>query len=649
MTEWMIILGIMLHALSGVPGLVCRRLGDGGQSISAGMAVSGSVVGMAGALGSLWFPSATISLIRVDGIAVIFLLPIFLISALGGVYGLGYWSQEKHPRNGRKLRLFYGLVAAGLGGVAVAANSILLMFAWEVMALSAFFLITTEDEDGSVRAAGLLYMIVTHFSTLCLFALVALMWSVTGSFALGPLAAGAVSPGVKTALFWLAVVAFGLKAGLMPLHIWLPSAHSMAPSHVSALMSGVLIKIGIYGLVRVLSWLPGVPPLWWAGVLLGAGAVSGIVGVVLALGQHDLKRLLAYHSIENIGIIVMGLGLAMAGTSLNCPAWVALGLGGALLHVWNHGIFKALLFFSAGSAIQAVHTREMERLGGLARLMPWTAFCFAVGAAAICGLPPLNGFISELLIYLGAFRTLGIGQAVSWPAAAMVAPALALIGGLAVACFVKAFGVVFLGEARSDDAKGVSEAGPAMIGPLLVLAGCCAVIGVVPWLVAPVIDAGIKSWTDGLIPGVPSLGGVAPLGLISLGAASLVLLIGLVAVLFRLRVKRGCVASGSTWGCGYLAPTARMQYTASSFAQIIGALFSWVQRPQLHGPGELAVFPGKSAYRGHILDLVLDTTVKPAYRAGAKFLSSFKFLQAGKIHAYLFYIVVFLIALLLWR
>lgn len=649
MTEWMVIAGILLHSLSGVPGLVWRRSGDAGQGISVVLGVVGSVMGMAGAVGSLWYPATVAGFIRIDGLAVIFLLPIFLISALGGIYGIEYWRQADHPHNGRGLRLFYGLMTAGLAGVVVAAHTMLFMLAWEIMALSAFFLITTEDEDRFVRGAGLLYLVVTHFSTLCLFAMFALLWNATGGFALGPLAAGAVSPGVKTALFWLAVAAFGCKAGLMPLHIWLPSAHSQAPSHVSAMMSGVLIKIGIYGLVRMLSWLPGVPPLWWAGVLVGAGAVSGVAGVVMALGQHDLKRLLAYHSIENIGIIVMGLGLAVAGHALHCPVWVALGLGGALLHVWNHGIFKALLFFSAGSAIHAVHTREMERLGGLARLMPWTAFCFAVGAAAICGLPPLNGFISELLIYIGAFRTLGVGQPAAWPAAAMVAPALALIGALAVACFVKAFGVVFLGEARTDAARNVREAGPVMIVPLLVLVACCFVIGGFPWLVAPVLDAGIQSWSAGAIADVPRLGTVAPLGLISLGVMALVILIGLMALILRLRIRGGKVATGNTWGCGYPAPTARMQYTASSFAQMIGSLFTWVQQPRLHGPGDLPVFPGTSAFRGHILDLVLDSTVRPAFRAGAKFLLKFRFLQAGKIHAYLFYIVVFLIVLLLWR
>src|ERR1051326_8733645 len=231
------------------------------------------------------------------------------------------------------------------------------------MALGAFFLVTTEDEDPAVREAGWIYLIATHTATLSLFALFALLRSATGSYELTALPDD-VAPHVATAIFLLAVIGFGFKAGLMPLHIWLPGAHAMAPSHVSALMSGVLIKIGIYGLVRVCSLLSH-PPLWWGALLLAVGTVSGVLGVVFAIGQHDLKRLLAYHSVENIGIITMGLGLAMVGRSLQRADCVALGLAGALLHVWNHGLFKSVLFLSAGAVIHATHTREIDRLGGL--------------------------------------------------------------------------------------------------------------------------------------------------------------------------------------------------------------------------------------------------------------------------------------------
>ena len=648
MSEWLVIAGIACHALSGVPGLFVRHDPSAGQRLAVVLAVVGSVFGIIGSLAALWDPVQLIPFMRLDAIAAIFLIPIFLVSALGSVYGLEYWAQADHPENGRKLRAFYGFVTAGLAGVAVAANSILFMFAWEVMALSAFFLVATEDDKREVREAGLLYLVVTHFSTLCLFALFAIWYVATGSFALAALPPGTVTPTVATVLFVLLVIAFGFKAGLMPFHIWLPSAHAMAPSHVSALMSGVLIKIGIYGLVRMVSWLPD-PPVWWGGSLLALGTLSGVLGVVFALGQHDLKRLLAYHSIENIGIIVMGLGLALVGRSLNVKAWIVLGLAGALLHVWNHGLFKALLFLSAGSVIHSTHTRTIDQLGGLAAKMPRTALFFAMGAVAICGLPPLNGFVSELLIYLGLFRTLGIGAEPSWGVAAFAAAMLALIGALAVACFVKAFGAVFLGAARSDSALHAHESGRAMTGPMLVLATCCLVIGLMPWAVGPMLGKGVAAWMPDSVVGFPPLGTLAPLGWISVAGFTLVgLLMGLGAI-YTVRVSRSRVAAAGTWDCGYAAPTPNMQYTASSFAQMLGSFFVWVLRPQINASGKQAVFPGRTHFHSHVMDLVLDEVLRPAYQIVVRLSSWLHFFQAGNIHAYLSYIVIFLIVLLLWR
>ena len=647
MSEWLIFLGIGCHAVSGVPGLFRRRDSDAGQKLAVVLGLIGSVLGVVGAVVSLWQPPVTNPVIKIDAISVIFLLPIFLIPALGGVYGLTYWKQAEHIHNGQKLRLFYGLVTAALAGVTIAANSILFLVAWEIMALSAFFLITTEDEDRAVSEAGWLYLVATHTATLCLFALFALLRNVTGSFALVALPDG-LGAGVATAMFLLAIIGFGLKAGVMPLHIWLPGAHAMAPSHVSALMSGVLIKIGIYGLVRISSLLPH-PPLWWGGLLLVAGTISGVLGVVFAIGQHDLKRLLAYHSVENIGIITMGLGLAMVGRSLHRADCVALGLAGALLHVWNHGLFKSVLFFSAGAVIHATHTREIDRLGGLARAMPRTALCFAIGAVAICGLPPLNGFVSELLIYLGLFRSLGIGHETGWAGSAFAPPALALIGALALACFVKAFGAVFLGVARSEPARQAREADANMTGPMLVLVGCCLLIGLAPLLVAPLFEQGVYAWSPDLATGAVSLVMLAPLRWVSVAGLALIVLIAVAGVLLSLRLRHCGTASSGTWDCGYAAPTARMQYTSSSFAQMLVGCFVWVLRPRVHAPGEQPLFSRATQFRSHVPDIVLDGALRPSFRFGAKITSSFRFLQAGNIHAYLFYIVVFLILLLLWR
>ena len=460
MSEQLVLAGAIIAAVSGLPGLFFGRNSLSGQFLTTLLAVLGAAVGLGG-VGWYWatgesrpivlpwaIPGAEFD-IAMDGLSAIFLVPVFLVSLLGNVYGLGYWKQTEHPQNGRKLRLFYGLLTAGMALVVVARNGILFLFAWEIMALAAFFLVTTEDDKQEVRETGWVYLVATHVATMCLFALFALMRAAGGSFKLAPLAAGTLTPGIATAIFILAIVGFGVKAGIMPLHVWLPSAHAIAPSHVSALMSGVIIKMGIYGLVRVTSWLPD-PPLAWGAILLALGAISGILGVAFAIGQHDLKRLLAYHSIENIGIIVMGLGLALIGRSLDRPEWVILGLSGCLLHVWNHATFKALLFFAAGSVIHAAGTRDIDHLGGLAKTMPRTAFCFLVGAVAICGLPPLNGFVSEFFIYLGSFGTFVNKTPPSFAVAGFGAAALALIGALAVACFVKVYGAVFLGTARLE-------------------------------------------------------------------------------------------------------------------------------------------------------------------------------------------------------
>jgi hydrogenase-4 component B len=659
MSEAAVLAGVAILGLSGVPGLFLSRQSNTGQWVSILLAVAGASLGLVG-VGLDWWsgegwqdarpwsvPGAEFA-VALDGISAIFLVPVFLIALLGSVYGLGYWKQTEHPENGRKLRLFYGILAAGMGLLLVARNAVLFLAGWEVMALAAFFLVTTEDHEADVRQTGWIYLVATHVATLCLFAVFALLRAASGSFALTPLREDAVSPELATAIFALALAGFGVKAGIMPLHVWLPSSHAIAPSHVSAIMSGVIIKMGVYGIIRVTSLLPR-PPVEWGGVVLALGVVSGVLGVAFAIGQHDLKRLLAYHSIENIGIIVIGIGLALLGRSLGRADWVVLGLGGALLHVWNHALFKALLFLSAGSVIHAVHTREIDRLGGLAKAMPLTAVSFCVGAVAICGLPPLNGFVSEFLIYLGLFRTLGDGPGPSVLGAAFAAPALALIGALAAACFVKVFGAVFLGVGRSEDARAAHEAGPAMTGPMAVLVAGCFLIGLAPGLIAPVLERGTADWAPELRPMTPGLIALAPLAWVS--AMGALLLVGtlLGGLLLWARLRHTLVATGATWGCGYAAPSSRMQYTSSSFAQILVGLFGWALRPRWHQPEDLPLFPVKTRFHSEVPDPVLDEAVLPTLRLGAWLATRLRVFQQGSVQTYLLYIFAALVALLLWR
>ncbi len=659
MSEMLILIGIALVAISGLPGLSWKRHSTTGQWVTTSLMVLGASVGLGG-VGAFWAAGnsqpvvLTWSLpvgefnVAVDGLSAIFLLPIFLISLLGSVYGLGYWKQTDHPQNGRKLRLFYGTLTAGMALLVIAHNGILFLFGWEVMALSAFFLVTTEDQEKEAREAGWIYLVAAHAATLCLFALFALLYAASGSFALVPLAQDSLTSGMATAIFVLSLIGFGLKAGIMPLHIWLPSSHAIAPSHVSAIMSGVIIKMGIYGLVRITSLLPN-PPLDWGISLLLLGVVSGVLGVAFAIGQHDMKRLLAYHSIENIGIIVMGLGLALIGRSLGRSDLIILGLSGCLLHVWNHALFKALLFFSAGSVIHAARTREIDHLGGLAKEMPWTALCFLIGAVAICGLPPLNGFVSEFLIYLGLFNTLGTKEGTSFASAAIAAPALALIGALAVTCFVKVYGAVFLGSARSEHARHAHESSASMIGPMGVLVACCVLIGLAPLLIVPILGQGVSAWASDLKEAGLRLSTLAPLGWLTVMGLLLIATLLLGGVVLWLRLRHSVVERGVTWGCGYAAPTPRMQYTSSSFAQMLVGLFGWVLRPRAHKPEEQPLFPQKAAFRSEVPDTVLDDAVLPVFHLGAWLFSWVRVLQQGSVQAYLLYIFIALIALLLWR
>ncbi len=648
-----------LASISGLPGLILDRHSQWGQWSATGLMICASVLGLSGVVDSLQSgQEVLLSLpegfmggglkLGIDALSAFFLIPILVMGGLGPVYGLGYWSQSEHTANGQRVSLFWGLLIAGMVILVVARHAMLFLLGWEVMALAAFFLITAEDHLPEVRWAGWIYLIAAHAGTLALFAVFGLMRTTVGTFDLIPIPFEAASLGLLTTIFFLALVGFGLKAGIMPLHFWLPTAHANAPSHVSAIMSGVVIKMGIYGLVRITGLLPQ-PPVAWGAVLLMLGAVSGVLGVAFAIGQHDLKRLLAYHSVENIGIILMGLGLAMVGRSLGQVSWIVLGMAGCLLHVWNHSLFKSLLFLGAGSVLHACQTREIDRLGGLAKQMPWTSALFLVGAVAICGLPPLNGFVSEFFLYLGLLRTTGILGDASWAGAALAVPVLATIGALAVACFVKVFGTVFLGESRSSFTHDAQEATVSMIWPMVFLAVCCILIGLVPFALTGPIANAISAWTtesNGMGEVLPSL---APLSMVSGLAIVLWALVGSAMVLFFWNHPLTNIPKAGTWDCGYAQPTARMQYTASSFAQMLVGHLRWPLKPKIHEPRIQGLFPPPSRFESHVDDLVLEGQLLPLVRFLQRCLIWFRDLQPGLTQHYVLYILVAVIALLMWN
>ncbi|MHB1192442.1 MAG: proton-conducting transporter transmembrane domain-containing protein [Longimicrobiales bacterium] len=577
--------------------------------------------------------------LSLDAISAVFLVPIGVLGALGAVYATRYWPEAEHPHGHRLVRGAWGVLVAGMSLVVLAGNGLVFLMAWEVMAVSAFFLVATEHERSEVRDAAYVFLAASHAATLLLWVLFARVASATGTFGFAPLPAG----GAATVTVLIGLVGFGLKAGVMPLHVWLPGAHSAAPSHVSALMSGVLLKVGIYGIVRTTA-LMAHPPLALAGLVILVGALSALGGVAFALAQHDIKRLLAYHSIENIGIIVLGIGLALLGRTLGRPEWVVLGLAGALLHVWNHAFFKGLLFLAAGAVIHATGTRTIDRLGGLARSMPATASLFLVGAVAISGLPPLNGFVSELLVYLGLFRAALPGGSMF---AAFAAPALAMVGALAVACFVKVFGMVFLGTPRTPDAERAHEPPAAMLWPMGILAALCVLIGLAPALVAPALDRAVAAFvaTTGGAERPPTVGSLVPFGwLTALG-------LGLVAATLLLAGSRWrelrATADTDTWGCAYAGGSPRVQYTASSFADTLVGILSGFLRPTRHLPDVSGVFPGHARLDVHVDDLVLEGALRPSLTRAGALLARMRVLQGGHVNLYIFIILLAALALLL--
>lgn len=648
----LLIFALTLTVVSGLPGLVMSRTSRWSQRIAAGFMSIGALAGLIGAWSALHvpvhatasfpWPAMGNSLLGIDALSAFFLVPIFLMGGLGSIYSLGYWPQRRHPRDSKRLHLFWGGLVAGMALLVLSKHAVAFLLGWEVMALSAFFLVSLEDQRRECRKAGLTYLVAAHIGTLTLFGFFVFWRWATGSYTLQPIAGDALSLGVMNGLFFLALLGFGLKAGFMPLHFWLPGAHTQAPSHVSAMLSGVVLKMGIYGILRILSLLPN-PPVFWGGALLVLGVASGLMGVVFALGQHDLKRLLAYHSVENIGIILMGMGLAMMGRSLGRPEWVALGMAGCLLHVWNHSFFKSLLFLGAGAVVHATGTREIDRLGGLAKSMPWTATLFLVGSVAICGLPPLNGFVSEWLVFLGLLQA-GMTRGASGALAMVGAPLLAMVGALAVACFVKVYGTMFLGTARTSAAVQAQEVPFSMRGPMIVLAAVCVLIGLVPVLVAPILDAVLANIAGARDVRQLRLTSLAPLEII--GAMSALLLLCILSLWLALFMKDRVRRFAITWDCGYACSTSRMQYTASSFARTIVAMFGWILRPRGQQPQLQGAFPAPATLQSHVDEVVLDRFIVPGFHVLEQWFGWFRRFQQGLTQHYILYILITVILML---
>ncbi|MFI5379488.1 MAG: proton-conducting transporter membrane subunit [Tepidisphaerales bacterium] len=636
-----------------------------GAAVALGVLLGGSAPPLHVALPPM-FPFAKMSL-SVDGLSAFFLLVVSLVAAAAAIYGPRYLgSHAKAPLvQVLALNVFVGCMAL----VCCAGDALTFLLAWEGMTLASYVLVVCDTESQENTRAGLLYLVMAHAGTGALLVVFLMLSNSAQAFDFASLRAAArgLNGSTRTTLFMLALTGFGAKAGVVPLHVWLPKAHPAAPSHVSAIMSGVMLKVALYGVFRfgfdVLAPADGPLPASWGWTVIILGCVSAVIGVLLALQQHDLKRLLAYHSVENVGIILIGLGMAMLLWHRPGSGPLAtLALAAALLHTLNHAAFKGLLFLAAGSVISRTHVRNMEEFGGLARRMPWTAWLFLLGAVAISGLPPLNGFVSEWM----TFQALVLGGArfggASGLLAGVAASSLALTGGLAAACFAKAFGVTFLGRPRSTHAEQATESPGSMIAGMLLLAGACVALGLAPGYAMRLLDRPTAELLGGL--GVSAVvtargplvlsAGVAPQAFeatsISVtGAALLFALLAAAVWVLRGRLRAISCRLAPTWTCG-MTPSSRFDYTATAFAKPLRLVFAALYRPRraiTREHGESAYVPTRIGYSGEVVDVaetVFYHRLQRGITAGAHAIRAY---STGRIHGYIGFVLVTLVAALL--
>ncbi len=645
------ILSMALICCGGLAALVFWRQFLFMKTIAVGFISIGCALGLIDALTKLLQPGPyAVSLkylnqfslsFQIDGLSAFFLVSIYTVSLLAAIYSFHYLNDAQKALRSAVSYLFFALLIASMALVVTAANLITFMLSWEIMSLSSFFLVIYDYESAENRRAGYLYFVFSHVGAMFILVAFGIFYGNTGSFLF---TSGSTMPdSAKLAILILAFVGFGSKAGVFPFHVWLPHAHPAAPSHISAVMSGVMIKTGIYGIVRLYASLGLHTPLFGE-IVLAAGMISGILGVVYALGQHDIKRLLAYHSVENIGIILIGIGIGMLGVSFGNPIMAVLGFAGGLLHVLNHSIFKSLLFMGAGVVIQKTGTRTIDVLGGVLKNMKITGITFLVGSLAISGLPPFNGFVSEFFIYLGGFRGAALDRT-AFVMSIMAIVSLALIGGLALACFTKVFGVVFQGEPRHANAIAGDEKGPTMLIPMLVLAGLCFIIGVFPrlfiYLALKAIP--ISGLGYGHVPMEPFMTMTANITL----AATVFFVI--LAGIFALRLvlyKDKTIGSAGTWGCGFTQPTAKMQYTGTSYAASILAFFRPAAPLQEDHPAISGRFPAKTHYHSHVDDIAELHMMRVVVSPVLWLFDRLRWIQHGDIHLYIGYILLAIVVLL---
>jgi hydrogenase-4 component B len=579
---------------------------------------------------------------RVDGLSAWFILLTNFTFLTGILYGRQY--MKKYAGQGANLSLHYIsyiLNYLAITGIYFVQHGLAFICVWEVMALSAFILVIFEHGRMETLKAGINYLIQSHISIIFLTLGFIWVYSSTGSFDFSAISQYSFSESKETGLllFLAFFIGFAIKAGFVPFHTWLPKAHPAAPSHISGVMSGVIIKTGIYGILRMLMLIHE-NYLILGYIILVFSVITGIYGVMLAIVQHNLKKLLAYHSIENIGIIGIGIGIGALGTGLDYPLMAFAGYAGALMHTLNHSLFKSMLFYSAGNIYQSTHSVNIERMGGLIKKMPRTALMFLLASLAICGLPPFNGFISEFLIYTGLYGALGTSSN-STIIIILSISGLALIGGLALFCFTKAFGIIFLGTPRHTFEHQVTEAVPQALLPKYMIAVLIMFIGLMPQLFIRLLQNPVREFAGLSIPGdydhLTEL-----MQNVSISIWIMILMVGIIYLIRKAVTAPKIVTKGSTWGCGYTVASPSLQYTASSFVRSYAKIIKPLVQTNKSKDEIREIIPLPMEAETHFHDKLEAGLIDWPVKNLRRFLGRFRFLQNGSVQFYVLYGVVFI-------
>lgn len=631
---------------------ICNTLGPVGI-------IAGCLTGFCAALSGAWSTPLTAvlpwglplgnGLLGIDPLSRLFLLPIFglgAVCAFSGSVAMRHYPPDEHNMGAHWF--FFALLILSLALVCTARDSVFFLLSWEVMSVSPFFLIEFNDEDAQVRDASWVYLVAAHLGAVCLLAVFALLWRETGSTAF---AAFQIPPaaGAATAVLLLGVLGFGAKAGLAPMHVWLPEAHPAAPSHVSALLSGAMINAGLYGIIRLLDFFTplSAAPAWWGWFLLFLGLGTGLVGVLKAMAQAGLKRMLAYSSVENMGIMLMGVGVGLVGLHAGNPWITLLGFCATLFHMLNHAAFKGLLFLCAGEVLHATGSVLMAHLGGLQKRIPLVGVAFAIGAASIACLPPFNGFFGEFLLVLSLGNGLQLASTEAVLGLLASLAGLALISGFAAAIFIKAYGITFLGEPRSGASESAHAPDFLALLPLLPPLLACVGLGMGAAWILPQIALALPAQ----LPPTPTLVNAAS-GL--LGKAALLGLGGilLAGLLWGIRrwLLRGQHAPrrGPTWGCGFQNGTARIQYTSASFSEPTARIFGPAMGLKVHSQRDSGYFPARASLEISAPDRMRAGIFTPLFEGVTRVCDALKIIQHGRVHLYILYMLLTVVALLVW-